>query len=312
MTKQPTHARPPIDELADIQAKHGLSDEAFARQVGLGYSGSSWGKIKNGNFPGSWDKALAAVKRALVAARGGIARSVGRFVLFEHIEALIAGVELAKGEEGPNRLLIVVGPMGMGKTEIARYLVREHSAIAVEGRPAWERSYIATLADFAEAIGCYGPWRSVAQAEAAVVEALRTTPRTLVIDEGNYFSVAGLNFLKLLLNRTRAVIVLLTLPPDFTRMLGEKSHETRQLVRRSVAILHIPAVSERDVRSLHAAGWPEVGLNGTGPKLAEAANKFGGYDLVTRVLDEADPQEPDDLAGAIERVQSRIAITTKK
>ena len=300
-----------LEELAALQVEHGLADEAFSKQVKLGYSGSSWGKIKAGTFSGSWEKASASVKRALITARGGIARSVGRFVLFEHIDALLSGIALAREEEGPNRLLIVVGKMGMGKTEIARYLAREEEAAVVEGRPAWAGSYMAALGDFAAALGLQGDWRSVAAAEQAVVEELRLSPRLIVVDEGNYFSSQGLNFLKLVLNRSRSVVVLLTLPPDFARMLATNRHESRQLVRRAVAILQIPDVSERDVRSMHAAGWPDVAINGHAPQVAAAANKFGGFDLVARVLDEADPADGEDLPAAVARVRGRLDMGMK-
>lgn len=294
----------PVAELAALQRKYGLADDAFVKQVRLGYSGSSWGKIKAGNFPGNAEKAAAAVVKSLAFSAGGLDPSHGRFVLFPHVQTLLDSVKIARLTPGSDHLVILAADMGMGKTEIAKYLEREMEAVRVDGRPSWSNSYMATLLDIADGIGIGQEYRGVAALERAIERELRHNPRLLVVDEANEFTGQGLDFVKYLLNRTQTVVVLLTLPEDYARWSATNRHKSRQLVRRSVVILRPPAVSAKDVISLQRAGWPDVYLpKELPPKIAAAANKFAGLNLVARVFEETDPSVPGDAIDALTRVQ---------
>ncbi|MDA3872465.1 MAG: AAA family ATPase [Kiritimatiellae bacterium] len=293
----------PIRDLAQKQLEYGLPDAEFASQLSLGYSGSSWGKMKAGNFPGNQEKALRAVRRALAALAGGLAPSKGKFVLFEHVQGVFDALEVARENERPNRLVILVEAMGMGKSTMAKQLVQRAGATLLEGRPTWSNSYNATLTDFAEALGLSVPVPSSARLEKAIVDDLKASPRLFAVDEANFFTGDGLNFVKYVLNSTDCVMVLLTLPEDYARWTAANRHESRQLVRRSVAIFRAPPVAARDVTSVQAAGWPDLYLNGSAPKIASAANRFGGLDFVVRVLEEIDPDAgEEDAEAAISRV----------
>lgn len=297
----------PVAELAKLQVSYGLPDEAFAKQVRLGYTGSTWGKIKAGTFDGNTEKALRAVRQALSAAREGLDPSEGRFVIFQHVKALLMSLKLARQELGPDRLVILAADMGMGKTEIAKYLERYEGAVRIDGRPSWSNSYMATLRDFADALGLGEEFRGVATLERAIEKELKLNPRLIVVDEANEFTGQGLDFIKYLLNRTRTVVVLLTLPEDYARWTATNRQKSRQLVRRSIVILRPSAVSPQDVASLQQAGWPELYLSPKAlPKIAAAANRFAGLNLVARVLEDMDPAADDDAEDALERVLTML------
>jgi hypothetical protein len=165
---------------------------------------------------------------------------------------------------------------------------------------------MAALKDIAAGLGLDDHFSGRHDGERLILRELKAAPRVLAIDEANYFTPDGLNFIKAVLNQTRCVVVLATLPEDYARWTAANRHQTRQLVRRSVGIFRAPSVSARDVRSIQAAGWPELHLNGSAAKVAAAANRFGGLDLVVRILEEVDPHDPDDATGAIERIMGSL------
>lgn len=298
---------PTVIALAEIQREQKLSDTAFVRTMHIPYSSSTWSRVKSGVYPTA-SKVLPGLQTALDKTRTHLSACDGQFVKFAHIEDAIAAVDIARAATNEIRLVFFVAPTGGGKTSFANYLVSHHPHTAViEAAPSWRRSYLAALTDIAAQLGVPGNFLSVRTAERAIISSLKSgTIRTIAVDEGNYFNQDGLNFLKLVLNRTKCSLILCTLPPDFNRMLRENAHEAAQLVRRAVAIIPVPAVRTEDVRAMAAAIRPEVTLDGYAPKVAEQANRFGRYDFVRRVLDEAEPNDPADIEPAIARINQLI------
>lgn len=300
-------SHPTVLALAEIQRSQGLSDVAFVRTMHIPYSASTWSRVKSGVYPTA-EKILPSLQVALDKSRNTPAAATGHFVKFAHIEEALAAVQIARATSHERRAVFFIAPTGGGKTDFARFLASHFSDTAVvEASPSWRKSYLATLVDIAAQLNIPGNFHAVRTAERALMQSLAAGDiRTLVIDEGNYFSQDGLNFLKLVLNRTRCSLVLCTLPPDFNRMLRDSAHEANQLVRRAVYITRVPSVRTEDVLAMQLAIRPEVQLNGSAPKVAEAANRFGRYDFVRRVLEEAEPNDPADVEKAILRVQQTI------
>jgi len=305
----------PVRELARIQKERDLPDEDFARVVKFRMSGSSWGKIKAGNFPGNLDNAADAVRRSLTAALTGSTTAVAvdnGTVILDHVADAVAAVQLARVAKDDHRLVLIVGDSGAGKSATTTYLARRFDGCYMHAHPAWGRSYMAALAEIAEGIGLQEEFLSVRKAEAGILRDLRSRPRLLVIDEANHFNKDGINFLKAIINETRCALVLATLPNDFQRLNAEHSHETRQLVRRAVAITRIPAVDSAQVIALHCALKPNVHLNGHAPSIASKANAYHRIDTVIRILNEVDPNVEGDLADAIDRVEKAIKVSMVK
>jgi DNA transposition AAA+ family ATPase len=299
---------PTVTALVELQKRHGMSDAAFLKTAHIDYSPSTWSRIKKGDYTGALDKVLRQLQTALAKCGQVPAFSSDGFVTFRHVEEALAAVKIARLTEDPIRLVFFIAPTGGGKTAFAKHLAAQFPSTAVvEAAPSWRGSYLATLSDIATQLGIPGEFRAVRTAERAIISTLATGDlRTLVIDEGNYFSQDGLNFLKLILNRTKCSLVLCTLPPDFNRMLRDSAHEANQLVRRAVFITRVPTVRAEDVEAMQLALRPEVSLGDSAAKLAEAANRFGRYDFVRRVLVEAEPNDPGDIEKAIGRVQQMI------
>ena len=297
-------------ELTEIQKTLGLPDGDFVRTVKLGYSGSSWGKIKSGTFSGNEEKALRECKRALAAYRtGGPVTVRGGDVVFDHIEQACDAVAIARTATDEHKLVVVSGTWGAGKSTTARHIAEQFGGYYFHAKPSWAGSYLRALIGISSAIGLGADFRSVGQAETMILQALEVSPALLIIDEANHFSKDSLNFLKTILNETKCVIVLFTLPGHLARIAATHSEETRQLLRRAVSIVHIGDVSSAEVMAVQAgqAGlYPEVTLGHAAPAIAACANRYYRMDTVRRIFEEADPSDPEDLPRAVERVGASI------
>lgn len=306
-TTTPLRETSAVLELAEIQKTLGLPDADFMRAVKCAYSASSWGKIKSGTFSGNHAKAARELKRALAAYRtGGPVTMRGADVSFDHIEAAVEAVSVARTATDEHKLVIVSGCWGSGKSTTARHIIAEFGGHYFHAKASWSGSYLQALKGIAKAIGLGDDFRSVGDAETRVLAALEASPALLVIDEANHFSKDSLNFLKTVLNETKCAIVLLTLPGHLARIAATHSEETRQLLRRAVSIVHIGPVSSAEVMAVHSGLYPEVTLGTAAPSIASCANRHYRMDTVRRIFDEADPNEPDDLPRAIERVERAI------
>lgn len=298
---------PAVLELAEIQATLGLPDGDFARTVKFSYSGSSWGKIKCGTFSGNPEKALRAVKAALNGYRtGGETEVLRGTVIFPHIRQALDAVAVARVSRDEHKLVIVCGDSGSGKSVTARLLGEEYGGHYLHAHPSWQGSYLRSLIGLARALGLSTDFRSTGAAETTVLAGLEQSPALLVIDEANHFSREFVNFLKTILNETRCCLALFTLPGHLGRMSAVHAEESRQLLRRAVAIIHIPPVSSADVMAMHGGLYPEHHLGHAAPALASAANRLHRLDTIRRIFDEAEPSEPEDLPRAAERVERSL------
>lgn len=306
-TTQKLNETPAVLELAEVQAALGLPDGDFARTVKLPYSGSSWGKMKSGYFSGNTEKALRAVKAALSGYRaGGKVEVRGGVVLLPHVSQALDAVAICRVSADEHKLVVICGDTGSGKSVTARMLSAEYGGHYLHAHPSWAGSYLRSLIGLAKAIGLSGDFRSTGAAETGVLEALAASPALLVVDEANHFSRELVNFLKTILNETRCAIVLCTLPGHLARMSAVHSEESRQLLRRAVAVVHIPAISSADVMALHAGLFSDITLGTAAPALASAANRLHRLDTVVRIFQECEPGEADDLPRAAERVEKAL------
>ena len=303
---------PAVLELAEIQATLGLPDGDFSRTVKFAYSGSSWGKIKSGTFSGNPEKALRAVKAALNAYRvGGDIEVLRGHVVFPHIRQAIEAVTVARTAQDEHKLVIVCGDSGAGKSVTARILGEEFGGHYMHAHPSWQGSYLRSLIGLARALGLSTEFRSTGAAEMAVLAALEQSPALLVIDEANHFSREFVNFLKTILNETRCCLALFTLPGHLGRLSAMHAEESRQLLRRAVAIIHIPPVSSADVMAMHSGLYADLHLGHAAPSLASAANRLHRLDTVRRIFEEAEPSDTEDLPRAIERVERSLKAVSR-
>lgn len=289
--------------LARMQEDLHLNDKDFCRRIGFTLAASSWGKIKAGTWSGNCDRALQAVRQAL--ASGPVRQSEpdvdGDTVLLPHVALAADAVAAAALTKDEHRLVFIVGKTGAGKSKTASYLAGKFGGVLINAAPAWEKSYLHALTSIGAGLGLGTSWRSAGTAERDILQALQVAPRLIIIDEANHFNRATLNFLKTVLNLTRCGLVLLTLPHHMARMSSDSREEFPQLLRRSIAIIHIPSITGEEVNAIQRGLYPQVELTNAAP-LCALANQFHNLDTVRRVLDEIDAgQSPEAAVKAVRR-----------
>ncbi len=308
IAENPLKSSAPVLELAEVQKSLGLADADFCRAVKLAYSGSSWGKIKSGTFTGSQDKALRAVKQALANHRVGGAVTVEHgVVIFDYVQATRDAVKIARSARDEHKLVIVSGSWGSGKSTLGEKIIHhEFGGFYFHAKPSWEKSYFRSLCDIAEIIGIGQAFRSEGEAESTVLAALKASPSLLIMDEGNHFCRKLIDFWKTVLNETACALNHYTLPGHLAKMAAIHSEQTRQYLRRAVAIIHIGKVSSAEVMAIHSGLYPDVTLGHAAPSIAACANRYYAMDTVIRIFEEADPDDSEDLPRALDRVERDI------
>ncbi len=314
MTASELKNHPSVQRLIAIQSDLGLKDIPFASQLRLGIHGANWGKILAGTYTGSFTKALTKLEIALDSYQNpGTGETEEGIVVLSHVREAIEAMEIAKLTEDEHRLVILVGPRGSGKTRTMKLVHNRLGGHYMEALQSWSGSYFDFLHQFAHEleISIDGK-RSKGDFEIAILGALKADPRGIYIDEFNYFSPAAINFIKAILNRTKCCIMTATIPHFLTRMVAESrtAQESAQLVRRAVAVIHIPSVTERDVLQVQLGLFPDLELS---PELAKeiatSANRHSRLDSVYAILDDA--ESPADIPKAIARHERSRKITLK-
>lgn len=154
----------------------------------------------------------------------------------------------AMRETGNNRLVIVLGPPGTGKTSAALALAAKYGSrvVLAEADETWKSGQNA-LGGLLRAVGVRELPASAADRLARLIERLREGDRLIVIDEAHHMGVPAFNLVKTLLNQTGCQIVLLALPVLFRRLELAAYEEVRQLTQnRLLERLRFDAVESHD------------------------------------------------------------------
>lgn len=245
-----------ISDLQRHQTELGLGQEEFARRY-LSKSSTVWTRICSGDY---WRRvadsepvmsALRMDLRNLEAARLLESR-YGAVEFIEHPEAaqVLKAVRQARVKPISDdvRLVVYLAPSGGGKSAVAGR-IRADGGRIVEARQSWLRSYWVGLCDIARACGINTKnFYSPAELEDELIRRLNSRRQTLVIDEGEFFSAATLNLVKLILNKTSAVIVICALPEAFDRWSTKNWHEAVQIRRRTHALVRLAPCDEDTAR----------------------------------------------------------------
>lgn len=300
--------------LAKLQTELGLKDIPFAQTLRLGIHGANWGKILAGTYTGSATKALLKMEVALDAHHNpGSGETEEGIVILSHVREAIDAMEIAKASDDEHRLVILAGPRGSGKSRTIALVHHRLGGQCLEALPSWSGSYFDFLIQFAAGLDIsIDGKRTKGSFETAILTELAASPRPIFIDEFNYFSAAGINFIKAILNRTQCPILAASVPHFLSRMVAESrtAQESAQLVRRAVAIIHIPPVTDREVCQIQTALFPEIKLSGSDfHDIAQAANRHSRLDSVYAILDDAESSA--DIQKSIARHDRSKKITLK-
>jgi DNA transposition AAA+ family ATPase len=312
MTATELKNHPIVARLAQVQSSLGLKDIPFAKQLRLGIHGANWGKILAGTYDGSFSKVIAKLEVALEAYDNpGSGETEEGIVILRHVREAIDAMKIARAAEDEHRLVVMAGLRGSGKSRAMSLVAHQFPGWQMEALPSWSGGYLNFLNKFAAGVGV-ARHLSAGDAETAILDSLTTNPRPIYIDEFNYFSPAGINFLKAVLNKTGCPIMVSTIPHFLSRMASDTrtAQESAQLLRRAVAIIHIPAVTEREVIQIQRALFPDLDIAGTAAgEIAKSANRHSRLDSVVAILRDADSAA--DIPTSILRHERGSKVTLK-
>lgn len=279
---------PTISRLLELQKD--ATDKEFAKQW-LSVSETTWYRVRLGKYKAAnHASVLRKLTNDLAELEDHLALTSGRrseILPLSHISQARSALHLAFLEDR-NRLIIILADTGGGKTAIARGIARDFQGRVVnaEASETWRKSYLAGLHGIGLAAGLQDMSRNNTRAaETELIAELTIRPRIIVIDEGNYFGPACLNLIKLILNRTASIVLLLGLPTLWQYITKASQVESRQLRNRTAALLQFDEVKLADVRlalETTVPSWPSLGKDRdiALKKIREAANRFGLWNTV--------------------------------
>lgn len=306
-----------LTQLRGLQTARSLSDAQFVQRH-LTISPTTWSRLNNGTYAadasGAFVKLDANLRQMRVeSARNSKLTGSKVFFAFAQQSLAIAAVTTCKLKtaDDPNRFVAYLAPTGGGKTALGRELKIMHDGILVEGRESWRKSYYAALCDIGAAAGVSAEDIAKGEhaAEVALLKKLNANRRVLIIDEGEYFGPRTVNLVKLILNQSPTVVVVLAIPELFERWQKAAWQEAKQINRRAEAIVSLEVVTPEEVQKfaddkLTAGGYVKTvaGL------IAKAANEFGGYDLVTRVVAQLAVEEAGEVVSESAAEQAILCV----
>jgi hypothetical protein len=231
------------------------------------------------------------------------------------IEALEAAINEASSKDGPERLIIQLGPTGAGKTITSNYLASAVSARFVEVRDVWRRSEsgIVPLTDICRALDVrVAKYRNrVADMQDGLIKFCEERRVVLCFDEGEHFGKSALNLLKLLLNKTKLVPVIHVVPGEYEKWFTYFPNEADQIARRTHAIVDCSIIDPVDAALFFPADQFEKRTEAL-EVICREANSFGHYSLINRVAGElrgivkAKLGEAGDVATALARAKRQM------
>lgn len=203
---------------------------------------------------------------------------------------LEVAVKEATKRSDAERLVVMTAPTRGGKSTAAANLVNKLDARVVIGRQAWGagKSALVMLQDVCRAVGVRLPAKGAARSdklEDALKEFARNRRLVLVIDEAEYMGRAAINLVKLLLNDTRIVVVLLVVPEKFRTWAEYWPSEAGQLLGRIHQLVEQEAIALDDAGMFFPEGTfaePERSVK----FLAEQASAFGHFTGLRCVAEE--------------------------
>ena len=223
--------------------------------------------------------------------------------------AVAVAVRECKNETSPERVVKYISPTGGGKTSLRRWLMVEFKGelapAFVESREAWrpatrdlrQRAKLVVLTDLARALGLRFTARmsrnDVASIEDELIDFCTQTRRLLFIDEAEFFSGYALNLVKLLLNKSRLIVVIACTPRAHAKWNSWYADEADQISRRTHAVVSVSAddLDEGLKTTLADAAlfFPKdqfADAEGSLKYIVEQAWMFGHYSTLARVARE--------------------------
>lgn len=301
---------PPAWRELIVAAKHsqkalGISDNKFAGSI---IAGSAWNQLFNGAYRMPTTEAgVQSICNSLrdLMKRGELllrdraeetrqeeARSIAeRYVPRDELtdvhDALReASARLRVGNEERN--IVVIGETRSGKSWMIEKLLSEQKVQwRFRARPASKGRYRAFLKGIAKALNMRDiDKRDIDDLEEAILDKLNENPCAIAIEELQRFSKRALEFLKCVMNETKATLLLFLKPREYKRMVNADDEDAEQFLGRTVVKveLHVTAAL---VKAMAKQAWQTPCPEAVAKLIAEAAAKGGALSLVREVLTNA-------------------------
>lgn len=228
-----------IDRAKRHQEVRGLSDNAFAIEYKT-YVGSAktWRqRLLSGNFEGVNVERILKKMRAFVCfLDGGSSSSEETYEDLPIFTQFMNRFRTLQSVQNDRRVMVFLGDTGVGKSVCAKYILRNNpnTTAYVRCKPTWRNNNLAILNGILAAIGKDQMSRAT-KALNAVIDILKSTPLTILIDEAHEADVAILKLVKCLVDETQCRFVLMAFPTTWKKMLlasSEAYAEARQLFGR--------------------------------------------------------------------------------
>ena len=302
MTEPKTQLMEIAARIRTWQIENKLSDnELLRRYAGLG-STKTYTRILTGNTQDldldKWIDRFASVETMIQAQAAIIADADPVYDdLLAPTRLKLAFLE-ASQTQNQNRLILVQGTSGSGKTAAARVLLKKYPRRCVycEANETWRDNLRVLLEGLLGAVGApvkreegKRPPRPSDMLE-RLVALLNARRLCLVIDEAHHLGARALNVLKSLINRTPGEIVLLAMDTLWRKLEMQSYQEARQLIdNRLCGRIVLTVCPVDDVRKIIRRRLELSGkeLDTIAAALADKANRRGRFALVNLVVREA-------------------------
>lgn len=253
---------------------------------------------------------LAAALEVMAELAGGAAAEPV-FDTLPQVNALRRAVMGAMKSEGTNRVVLVQGPSGIGKTTAARVLAGKLGArvMMIEASDVWADKPSALLGAVLRAFGAQPPVTAMERLEQCQ-DRLNRARYCLVIDEAHHLGPKSLNTLKTLVNSTPGEFVLLAIPTLWHKLEGAAYQEARQLTTNRLSERVQLRLAERDLSAYFALAVPALSpelARAAGKAAAAAAQGAGNYAFARDVarLITAEAPQLEDISAAIKAAAER-------
>jgi DNA transposition AAA+ family ATPase len=239
-----------------------------------------------------------------------------------HITATRLAVSDAMKERGNNRLVIIEGQSGSGKSTAARCMAAKfgRKIVLVEADETWKGPNLGGMLS--------GLLRALQVREAPIsgdgklhkiIDVLSQSPVCLAIDEAHHLGPRTLNIVKSILNQTPCQVVFLCIPTLFRRLETEAYEEAKQLTQNRLCErvkLNGPALADverfferRLTWETESDGRKGETHKGCAKLCAEQARRHGYWNFVNLVVRKCRelagkrPVDRDTFAKALAKAQ---------
>lgn len=282
-----------------------FSDSQFAGSI---MNGSAWNQLYNGAYRvPTTEKGIKSITQNLrdLIKRGEMllreqatlqqtadSRSiVERFIdrpELEDVHDALAEASKRLRSHNEERNIAVVGPTRSGKTWMIEKLISEQKVNwRFRPQPHMKRRYSAFLKGMAKALGLRDLDKmDIADLEEAILTKLNANPCALAIEELQRFSRAALEFLKCVLNETKATLVIFMKPREYAKMIASDDDDAQQFLGRTIIKIELH-VTEALVQQIAQKECKCAFTQSTLKLITDAAEKGGSLSLVREVIENA-------------------------